>query len=499
MASPGGYYIPPPRPRSIVGPVILIGVGALFLMRNFGYSLGFLQGFSRFWPLLLVAIGVVRLVEWMVARSSGRPAPCMGAGSVFLLVLLIIAGSSISAMNHAPGFFHMGPNDALDGGEEWMHLFGNEYTFDGELTQPLPAGNTVHVRCDRGNVTVNTWDQPQVRLSYHKRVFTSSQGEAENTDKATMPKLVTQGNSIEVQSYTESNGKKGVALDMVLYVPAKADVDINSTHGNVSVTQRTGEVHVVAQHGDLLLDQVTGNATVTVRHGSLHASNVTGNLTADGRLEDLVLDSIGGSAVVTADIFGDTHLSHLAKGAVVRTSRTELQVARMDGDLTMDSGDLHAENLQGPVSLSTKGKDINMRDIRGDLRINDDHGDISVESGSSATLGNLELTTHHGDVHLRLPSKASFSYSLNTRHGSISNGFGSAGVGSNGSAAISGTVGKGGLRVSVISDTGDIQLTKTEESMTPPAPPEVKPPAKPPTPPTSGKPGKKKVGDVDVM
>jgi DUF4097 and DUF4098 domain-containing protein YvlB len=288
---------------------------------------------------------------------------------------------------------------------------------------------------------------------------------------------------------------------MVLYVPAKTDVDINSTHGDVSVTQRTGDVHVVAQHGDLLLDQVTGNAMVTVRHGSLHASNVTGNLTADGRLEDLVLDSIGGSAVVTADIFGDTHLSHLAKGVVVRTSRTELQVAKMDGDLTMDSGDLHAENLQGPVSLTTKGKDINVRDIRGDLRITDDHGDISVESGSSATLGNLELTTHHGDVHLRLPSKAGFSYNLSTRHGSISNDFGGSGVGSGNSAAVSGTVGKGSVRINVISDTGDIQLSKTEESMTPPTPPEIKvpKPPSPPSPPSPGKAGKKKVGDVEVL
>jgi hypothetical protein len=164
--------MPPPRPRSIVGPVILIGLGVLFLMRNMGYSLGFLQGFGRYWPLLLVLIGVVRLVEWAMARSSGRPAPCMGGGSVFLLILVIIAGCSVTAMNHAPGVFHFNPNaDGLDAGDEWMHLFGNEYTFDGEQTAPLPAGNAVHVRCDRGNVTVNTWDQPQVRLSFHKRVF----------------------------------------------------------------------------------------------------------------------------------------------------------------------------------------------------------------------------------------------------------------------------------------------------------------------------------------
>ena len=221
---------------------------------------------------------------------------------------------------------------------------------------------------------------------------------------------------------------------------------------------------------------------------------MTGKVTADGRLDDLTLETIAGPVMVTADIFGDTRLSKLEKGATIRTSRTDLELAKLDGDLTMDSGDLQGDRLAGPLNLSTKTKDVNLRNLKGDVHISDDHGDISLESGVAAELGNLDLTTHHGDVHLRLPPKANFQYQVVTRHGDISTDFESVRAENHtGASTATGTVGKGGVKVSVTSDTGDIEISKADGSGSPETMPE--PPAKP------GKPGKpgKKVGDVEVM
>jgi len=509
MASPTGYYMPPPRRRSLVGPLILIIVGVLFLLRNFGYSLPLLHDFVRFWPLLLVLIGLVRLAEFFAARSAGRPVPHMGGGSIFLLIILITVGVGLTVAFHGRDQINWGSlRDNVDVDDDFMHLFGNEYSFDGELTQPMTAGGVVRVDCERGNVTINNWDQPQVKVVYHKRLFAGSQNEANSTNQATTPLIQVQGNSVEVQGNTEAAGSKGVAADLDVYVPLKANVELTVRHGDISATQRTGDVRVNSQHGDVTLDQVAGNINVTTHHGSLHVSNVTGGVTADGRLDDLVLDTVTGPVLVTADIFGDTRLSKLQKGVTIRTSRTELQLAQLDGDMTMDSGDLQGDGWLGPVSISTKAKDVSLRNLKGDVHITDDHGDISLESGSAAGLGNMDLTTHHGDVHLRLPSKSNFQYQVVTRHGEISSDF--EGVHSEshtGSASAAGTVGKGGVKVSVTSDTGDVQISKTEESLNSPSEPPVPParqatpapPAKPVLPGKQAKPAKKKVGDVEVM
>lgn len=499
MASPTAMYVPPPRRRSVVGPLILIFIGGLFLLRNFGYTIPLFHNFVKFWPLLLVLIGLVRLAEYFAARSSQRPVPTMGFGSVFLMVIVIVAGIGLSAAFHGRNDINWGSlRDNVDMDDDLMHLFGNQYTYDGEVSQSIPAGGAVRVICDRGNITINNWDQPQVKVVFHKRIFAGSQSEADSTNRSTTPRIQTQGTTVEVQANTEAAGPKGVASDVEVYVPLKADLELTSRHGDISVTQRTGDVKVNSEHGDVTLDQVTGNVNVSTKHGSLHATNVIGNLTEDGRLDDLALDSISGTVFITADIFGDTRLSKLHKGVTIRTSRTELQFARLDGDLTMDSGDLQGDGLQGPIALSTKAKDVNLRNLIGDVHIKDDHGDINLESLSAATMGNLDLTTHHGDVHLRLPPKANFQYSVTTRHGDISSDFENVRAESHtGASSATGTVGKGGVKVVVASDTGDIEITKAEgTNVAPPAPPAMpEPPAKP------LKPGKatRKVGDVEVM
>jgi DUF4097 and DUF4098 domain-containing protein YvlB len=490
-------YPAPPRRHSVVGPLILIAIGTLILLRNFGYALPMFQNYARYWPLLLVVIGLVRLAEYFAARGSGRPVPCMGGGTVFLLVIVIITGVCLSAAYRERNEINWGSlRDNMDMDEDFMHLFGNEYSFDGEVVQQLPAGGAVRVTCDRGNITVTSWDQPQVKVVYHKRIFAGSQSEANSANQSTSPRIQVQGTTVDVQANTEGAGPRGIASDIEVYVPLKADVELTARRGDVSVSQRTGEVKVSSQRGDVSVDQVTGNVNVSTKHGSLHASNVTGNLAADGRLDDLALDTITGTVFVTADIFGDTRLAKLQKGLTIRTSRTELQFARLDGNLTMDSGELEGDGLLGPFSLSTKAKDVNLRNLEGDIHINDDHGDITLECNSATALGNLDLTTHHGNVQLRLPGKANFQYQVATRHGDISSDFETVRSESHtGASSASGAVGKGGVKINVTSDAGDIEISKAEGgTVAPPALPALPaPPAKP------VKPSKKKVGDVEVM
>ena len=51
------------RSNSYIGPLILIIVGTLFLLSNFGFlpHLGVLL--ARWWPLILIAVGVARLTR----------------------------------------------------------------------------------------------------------------------------------------------------------------------------------------------------------------------------------------------------------------------------------------------------------------------------------------------------------------------------------------------------------------------------------------------------
>ena len=87
--------VPPPRPRrSFAGPVVLIVLGAVFLLGNLGYvGWGRLAHlFAHYWPVLLILWGVIKLVEYQQAQKQGYQASGIGVGGVFLLVLLITIG-----------------------------------------------------------------------------------------------------------------------------------------------------------------------------------------------------------------------------------------------------------------------------------------------------------------------------------------------------------------------------------------------------------------------
>src|ERR1700745_3471541 len=116
MSSP--VVAPPRRRRSMAGPVILILVGLIFLFGNMHLiswgRLGFI--FAHYWPLLLILWGVLKLVEHQRAKQEGQQAAGIGAGGVFVLIVLIVAGLSASQMSRVD-WKQLGDQIDIDGVE----------------------------------------------------------------------------------------------------------------------------------------------------------------------------------------------------------------------------------------------------------------------------------------------------------------------------------------------------------------------------------------------
>jgi len=64
--SEGQAGMQPRRQGGLMGPVVLITIGALFLIGKLG--LGY--SFGQLWPILLIVIGLVKLFESMRPRND---------------------------------------------------------------------------------------------------------------------------------------------------------------------------------------------------------------------------------------------------------------------------------------------------------------------------------------------------------------------------------------------------------------------------------------------
>lgn len=458
----------PIRRRSLAGPVILILFGVLFLLRNIGLNVPLFTIFARWWPLLLIIAGVVKLIEGIQAERTGEPTTRLGGGTIFLMVMLCIFGSAASAAYVHRNDINWGQvRDEMQVDDDFMHLFGNTYSYDGEAQQVVSPNTSLKIVSDRGAITVTAWDQPNIQVKWHKRLFASSQGEADKINGYTNPQFSVAGSVITLTANTQSGTGSGLATDLDIYAPKKLAAEISAHRGDVLVNSREGDVKVDLGRGDCTTEDITGTVTADVRRGNLHVDKINGPVNITGRLSDVTLNEVNGATVFNGEIFGEIRLSKLAHSLRLTTSRTNLELEKLDGEMNMDSGQLQVDHAYGPVTVTTRAKDIRFEGVTGDTKISNDVGEITLDTGDKVPLGNIEIIGRRGDIHLHLPAKAAFGINASTRHGEASSDFSALTVSNpdHGNSIISGSVGSARSQISISTDSGDVRVNSDAKSM----------------------------------
>jgi DUF4097 and DUF4098 domain-containing protein YvlB len=463
------------RRSSIVGPLLMIAVGVIFLLIQTGRLNGFFfwSWYGRWWPLLLVGIGVILLIEWVFDRNTQRDVPpgtplvrhTIGGGVVFLLILLVVAGVSYTGYDHfgrgrMPGFVFNPDN--LD------QFFGDKHESDQSLDQSFPANGTLNVNNPHGDVNISgTSDDGQIHINVHKQVFSRSDSDAEKRTQQLNPQISTSGSTLNVSIPS----LEGVIADLTITVPGPTPVTVTANHGDVKVSAIKAAVSVTANHGDVELSAITGPAMTRVNNNgvSFSARSITGSVTLEGHARDLTISNIDGPVSLSGDFFGDTHLEHIRGAVKFHTSRTDFQLVRLDGSLDISSSHISADDAQGPVNLTTRSRDVTLERISGDLAVSNSNG--SVELTSAPPLGNVTVENRRGSVNLTVPTKAAFTVQAQTTNGDIQNDFNLPTQESNSRKNFVGTVGKGGSVIRINTSDGDIALKKADLAPLPPAPP----------------------------
>jgi hypothetical protein len=486
------YAAPRHRRRSFAGPVILIILGIVFLLGNLHMlswaRLGYL--FAHYWPALLILWGVIKLVEYQQAQRDGLPARGIGVGGFFLVILIVVFGlmaTQASRFNWGELRDNMNIDDSdLD------NLFGQTYNFDDHVEQDVPASATsLRINDDHGAVRVSAANDNKITVVVRKRVGAESQNDADKYNKQASPAITTTGNTIILDAHTQASGDHSVQSDLDISIPRKMEVHITSRRGDVSVIGREGEVEINNQHGDVSVEDVTGNVKLHLDKSSAKVEQITGDVHIDGRLNEVSVADVKGSAQFEGEFQESVKLGHITKNVAFKSSRTDMEFSRIDGDLNLDSDDLHADQLFGPVRLTTRSKEIRLEDVSGDVRLQDEHGGIEL---SMRSLGNVQIDSRNGDIHLSVPDKAGFHVDARTRDGEIQSDFPEIKVDSNEhEAKASGSVGNGASHIVLNNEHDGIEIRKasTRASVAPPVPPN--PPTNPAKPPRSLPPPKDKV------
>lgn len=457
-----------PRVPSLVGPIILIGMGTVGLLLYTGHidAGHFWTWYGRWWPLLLIFAGLAMLAEWAIDLRRSTPVR-RSSGFIGLLIFLAFIGIA------AAGWQHWAPMRAQwgDSNDNFFNFLGlPERDQDQSVIQmEIPANAAVQIENPRGDVSVTTGDGSSLQVQAHQVAFASTDEEAKKIFEAEAVHVTVSGKAVVIQTEGNDRGR----MNLVIALPKSAHVQLNAGHGDVSAAGLGSGLDLTAGHGDVQLNAVDGSVQVhfTGGRGDFSVHQIGGDLTANGNCNDLTLSDIRGKVTMNGDLFGDVHIENIAGPVHVHTSVTEIDLDALPGDITLDSDDLHVAQAKGAVRVTTRAKDVDLSQVGGDAYVNDTRGDIHVEMA-----GNFNVEAHNGkgDVEIALPANASATVNGFTHNGDIVSDFPLSITGDE-SKTVTGTIGGGKARISLSSDVGDLRIKKGDAMMAlpsaPPAPP----------------------------
>ena len=455
--NPTPYY--PYRRRSIFGPLVLIALGTVLLLGNMGVinSHAFFTWFGRWWPVLLIALGLVKLLEYTWARQKGYPPPRLGAGIVVFLVFFIIFGLTTTGLTRVNW---SGIGSEIDTGDSDLGDFmggfwGNTYEFTDNFASPVKSASQIKIIAGRGDIKITASQDDQAHAVLTKRIRSDSQENANRANEAAQPKFEQQGGILllDLSGGSYQRGK----FDLDLELPRRNSLSVSTHRGDISIEDREGSVDASTDRGDISLEKIKGNVSTHLRHGSFTARNVAGNVTLDGTVSNTTVSDLNGSLSMNGTFWGDMQLSRVAKQVRFTSSRTDLQFAGLDGDFNMEPDDLRASDVVGPFSISTRSKGIHLQDVSGAVRVKNRNGTVEVGSKS---LGPIDISNIHGEIDLALPANAGFQLDAESLGGEIQTDFSVNVDNSRRNATANGTVGKGGPVVRLRADRGTIQVRK---------------------------------------
>jgi len=453
----------PARSSGLFSGLVLISVGILVLLHNYGH-LDLHGFFVRWWPLMIIFWGAVKLYE----RTAGRRFGGSDGGGVTGTEVMLVVGM-LALLGIVVGVDYT--KQKLGGIVE----VGDSFSYDLDVApKKIPANSRVVVRNGRGDITVRAGDSGEIRVTAKKTVRSWSEKEAERIAEPVNVTIEQNGDGYEVRpsGFDLSNSRIGVDLEVAL--PKKSVLSVKTDKGDVTVSGISGDVGITDMTGDVDVRGTAGDVNVEMHKGDVKVSGTKGDVKVSGKGGEIEVNDTAGSVTVEGDFYGPVRADKAVKGVRMVSSKTDLTLSALAGHMETSSGNMDIVDAPGNLSLRTRDSEINVENPGGKVNIDNRNASISVRF-SSAPKEDVQITNSSSEIALTVPGSASFEIAADCRNCEISSEFPglSASKTESGDSHLAGKYGSGkGPKITLKTSYGNISLRRTSLAIpAPPAPP----------------------------
>ena len=459
--------------------LVLLIFGVIFLLHNYrGFELAHL--FTRWWPLLIIALGLIKLYERTGGARYVEPgAARITGGEIFIIVaVLAITGIVVGVeegQKHIPGW-----------GRE---LMGNSYPFDLDIPpKTVPKDARITIRGSHGDISVRSGDTPEVRVSGKANVHSWDETEAQKLAKPVSVEIAQNGDGYEIRPTGLRGNDSRVGVDLDVTVPPQSAVTIRNDKGDVTASDLEQPLNVNNGSGDVDIRDSGSDVDIDSKHGDIKVSDTKGDVKIEGHGGEVEVVNATGGLTLNGEFYGPIRAEKITKGVRFISNRTDLTLTQLTGHMEFSSGNLEIADAPGNLTLRTNKYDIDIENAGGKVDVQNRDASVDVRF-SNVPKDDVQINNSNSSISLSLPGSASFEIVADCHSCDISTDFSGGTLvqsSSSGDAHLQGKFGSGrGPKIVLKTSYGSISLHKTSSAE--PAPPVPAPHAAPPSTPPRGR------------
>ena len=149
-------------------------------------------------------------------------------------------------------------------------------------------------------------------------------------------------------------GNNDASIDLVVYVPASAELNVNDSSGEAHVSG-VASLDMVDSSGELTIEGIAGDVKVKDSSGSLSIDEVAGSVWVTDSSGGIEVANVIGNFTVEVDSSGSIEANNIGENVLVRVdSSGSIGVSDVGGDFIVgkdSSGGIRHENVSGEIRL----------------------------------------------------------------------------------------------------------------------------------------------------
>lgn len=391
------------RRPSLLGALLWIGLGILFLLRNFGIGPSFWSLAGRYWPVLLILLGLGKVVDYYLKKDAFS----IRVGEIVGICLLILIGSSITQIADSPvaGFVRNLPIEIGDSSLSPGQWIGESHAYTEEATLALPEAVPLRIENSYGSVSISPGSDGEIRVRLKKVVYADEARAKDIASKIQLqagpeaapsgkpeaePGKPPAGAPVVIKTNRESLETAGETFntDLEILVPRSSRLEIRNTFGEVRVTGIEGGMNISTSHRPLEVRDCTGPFTLSNRYGDSRLVNLNGDVKLNGRGR-VYIEGIRGNVDVTNE-YSSVEISNVQGGVTASITENSIRV----------------EKVTGPVAINARGARVKVEDLKGNLTVSASHQSVDISNVASSVsiesrYASVSLNDIGGNVEIR--------------------------------------------------------------------------------------------------